>query len=116
MKPNTANMINGIILVVFSSWGYFASNSPSATAFIPAVFGVALLACNGGIKAENKIIAHVAVVLTLVVLLALIMPLRGTLSRGDTGATLRVIIMMASSALALAVFIRSFIEARRNRA
>ncbi len=116
MKPNTANMINGIVLVLFSSWGYFASDSPSATAFIPAVFGVALLACNGGIKAENKIISHVAVTLTLVVLLALIMPLRGTLSRGDTGATLRVIIMMASSALALAFFIRSFIEARRNRA
>ncbi len=60
--------------------------------------------------------AHIAVLLTLVVLLALFMPLRGAIAREDTLAMLRVGLMLASSALALALFVKSFIDVRRARA
>ena len=62
-----------------SGWGYLSSASPSPTALIPLFFGVALLLCYPGIKKENKIIAHVAVLLTLIVLVALFMPLKGAI-------------------------------------
>ena len=44
----------------------------SPTALIPVGFGVILLLCTIGLKKENKIIAHVAVLLTLVILVALV--------------------------------------------
>jgi len=116
MTPHAASLLNAVVLIVFSGWGYLASETPSLTALIPAIFGLALLACYSGVKSQNKAIAHVAVGLTLIVLLALIMPLRGTISRGDGLATFRVIVMMVFTAISLFAFVKSFIEARRNRA
>ena len=98
-----------------SVWAYAASATPSITALIPAAFGLALLACYKGVAAENKVIAHIAVVLTLIVLLALFMPLRSALGRGDTIALFRVGIMMVASIYAFAIFIKSFIDIRRQR-
>ena len=115
MKPYTESLINGMILILLSGWGYLASESPSPTALIPAAFGVALLACYSGLKSETKVVAHAAAGLTLVVLVALIMPLRGTIARGDFAAVSRVVVMMVFTAIALVTMVRSFIEARRNR-
>ncbi|MEM7431071.1 MAG: hypothetical protein AAF351_03925 [Pseudomonadota bacterium] len=116
MKPHQASLINAVVLIAMSAWAYLASDTPSVTAFIPAAFGVLLLACLPGVKAENKIVAHIAVLLTLVVLVALFMPLRGAIGREDTLAIVRVGLMMATTAFALAMFIKSFIDVRRNRA
>ena len=73
------------------------------------------MACYPGIKSENKIIAHVAVLLTLVVLLALFMPLKGAFGRDDSMAVVRILIMIAGSGLAMVAFVRSFIAARKNK-
>ncbi|MBF69280.1 MAG: hypothetical protein CMQ29_16520 [Gammaproteobacteria bacterium] len=115
MSPFVASLINALILILFAAWGYFASATPSITALIPAAFGVLLLACLPGVKAENKIVAHIAVVLTLIVLVALFMPLRGALGREDAMAAIRAALMMASSAVAMVFFIKSFIDARKAR-
>ena len=48
--------------------GLFELSAP--TAFIPVGFGVMLLACSG-VKAQNKVVAHIAVLLTLLILVAL---------------------------------------------
>lgn len=116
MSAHLASLINAICLIGLGLWGYFSSESPSPTAFIPVGIGVALLLCYPGIKKENKIVAHIAVVLTFVVLLGLIMPLRGALGRGDSMAVVRVSVMLLSTVLALAYFVKSFIDARKNRA
>ncbi|MEL6233014.1 MAG: hypothetical protein AAFR46_01275 [Pseudomonadota bacterium] len=116
MTAHRASLINAVTLILCSLWAYFTPAASSLTALIPAAFGLALLLCLNGVRAENKLIAHIAVVLTLVVLIALIVPLRGALARADGLAILRVGLMMASSALALVFFVRSFIEARRRRA
>ncbi|MEO1642669.1 MAG: hypothetical protein AAFR74_04980 [Pseudomonadota bacterium] len=115
MKAHTASFINALTLVGMSAWAYFSSETPSVTALIPAGFGVALLLCLPGVKSENKIIAHIAVILTLIVLIALFMPLRSALGGGDTLSIVRVGLMIATTALAFVFFIKSFIDARKAR-
>ncbi len=108
-------MINAIALISLSLWGYLASETPSVTALIPTFIGVALLAMNRGVKNENKIIAHVAVLLTLLVLAGLIKPLTGAIGREDMGAVIRVSIMIITTVMAMIFFVKSFIDARKNR-
>jgi len=103
-------------LIGFGLWAYFGSETPSKTALIPVGFGVVILTLYKGIKKEDKIIAHAAVLLTLVILIALIKPLTAALGRDDNMAVLRVAVMMASTAVALFCFIKSFIDVRRARA
>ncbi|MEM8500282.1 MAG: hypothetical protein AAF542_19870 [Pseudomonadota bacterium] len=116
MNAHIANLLNAIVLLAMSAWAYFSSDAPSVTALIPAGFGLVLLLCSPGVKRENKIVAHVAVLLTLLLLFALFMPLKGALVRDDTIAVLRVGIMMTTTALSLVFFIKSFIDVRRARA
>ena len=116
MKSNTISLINAIILVSFSLWGYFSSETPSATALIPTAFGMLLVLLNKGVKNENKLAAHLAVLLTLLVIFGLIKPLLGSVERKDYPAIVRVSIMLLSSILAMVYFVKSFIETRRNRA
>jgi hypothetical protein len=111
----TANLVNAIILITMSAWAYLGSDTPSLTALIPGGFGAALLLCQPGVRSENRILAHLAVLLTLAVFIALFMPLRGAIGRGDTLAIVRVGTMWLASLVALVAFIRSFIAARKAR-
>ena len=114
MKTTNANLINGISLIIFSLWGYFSSDDPSPTVFIPTVIGVLLLFFSNGIKNENKLVAHLAVALTLLAIAGLTMALLGTIDRTDNMGTLRVSTMMMTSIFAMITFVRSFIAARNK--
>lgn len=114
MKTHTVSLINALTLIVLSLWGYLGSETPSITALIPAFVGVVLLALNGGIKKQNKVIAHIAVLLTFIILIGLIKPLTGALERADYGALARVVLMLLTTLWALGAFIKSFIEARKK--
>ena len=93
MNATKANLINSISLIAFGVWGYLEVTSP--TALIPVGFGVAVL-------------------LTLVILLALVgMRLPKSLESGGLGLV-RVIAMCGTSLLAMVYFVRSFIEARKK--
>jgi len=116
MKPYLASLINAILLIILGLWGYFGSETPSVTALIPVFAGVILIFLNSGLKKENKIIAHIAVIITLLVLGGLVKPLLGAFGRDDTAAIIRVVIMILSTLVALISFIKSFIDARKNRA
>ena len=111
MNAHIASLVNGIVLVAVGLWGYMESSS--ATSIIPVGIGVTLLALNKGIKNQNKVIAHIAVLVTLLSF-ANIMPLRGALADGRSEAVLRIIIMLSSSVYAMIFFVKSFIEARRK--
>jgi hypothetical protein len=115
MNAHIANLINAVTLIGMSLWGYYGSDTPSKTALIPLVFGIVLLALNNGVKFQNKAQAHVAVIATLLVFVALIKPLMGAMDRGDNMATIRVAAMMVTSGVAFAFFIKSFIDARKAR-
>ena len=71
MKAHTASLINALILIGFGLWAYLGSDTPSKTALIPAGFGAVLLSLYKGVEKENKIIAHIAVLLTLLIVILL---------------------------------------------
>ena len=115
MKPFQANLVNAAVLIVLGLWGYLSSETPSPTALIPVGFGVLFALATPPFKKENKVVAHIIVLLTLLIIIALFMPLRGALGRGDTLAAVRVGIMIATSVVAMVIYIKSFIDARKAR-
>ena len=116
MKPYRANMINAIVLILMGIWGYLAAEGRPPTALIPVGFGVVLLLATKGMVVENKMIAHVVVLLTLVLILMLVaQPFRKAVMRGDTLALIRTGAMVGSSIFAFIVFIKSFIAAKKAR-
>ena len=115
MKAHKTSLVNAILLIALPLWGYFSSDSPSTTALIPTFIGLALLLLNKGVKNENKIIAHIAVLLTLLVLIGLIKPLTGAIGRNDNAAMIRIFIMILSTIIAMVFFVKSFIDARKKR-
>lgn len=115
MTAHRASLINAITLIFCAIWGFWATDFKSLTALIPAVFGLGLLACSSGVRNENKIIAHVAVLITLVMLVALYMPLSSAIGSGEALRTLRSVLMVVTTMLALVFFIKSFRDARRAR-
>jgi hypothetical protein len=113
MNPYRATLLNGLMLIAMSIWAWFATGSPSVA--ITAAFGLLFLLMAGGVRRENKIIAHVAVVVVVIVILALVGPLLGTIERGNADGIVRVGAMMLTSILALAYYVKSFIDVRRAR-
>jgi hypothetical protein len=116
MPAYLANLINAFALVFFGGWGYFASSTPSPTALIPAAGGLILGALTPWVRAQSKHPAHAAAALTLLLVLALAMPLRSALGRADYAAAARVGAMLLIGLVALAAFYASFRAARRARA
>lgn len=114
MTAARANLINALTLIFMSGWGYLAASKPSPTALIPLAVGVVLLLFWSGVRSENKIIAHLAVLLTVLIALALVVPLRSALASGDALGVVRVGLMIATSIFATVFFVRSFSAARRR--
>jgi len=115
MSPYKANVLNALILIMMGSWGYFVSSSASPTILIPVFFGSVFLALTPSLKKDNKLIAHIAAALTLIVIFALFMPLRGSIGRDDMEALFRVSCMLVSSLFAMTIFVKSFIDIRKAR-
>ena len=123
MTAQKMNLINVFTLISLGLWGYIdVSNYNLATivsfehwtALITVLFGIILLLCNKGIQNSNKAIAHIAVVLTLLVLIALVgkrLPI--SIDQGGVGL-FRVLAMSLCSFIAFIAFIRSFIENRKK--
>lgn len=116
MTAANLSLLNAVALIIIGGLGYFLPADPSPTALIPVVFGALIAACNPGLRKHNKAVAHIAVGLTLLILIGLVMPLRGAVGREDTAAIGRVLLMLATTVAALIAMIKSFVDARRERA
>jgi hypothetical protein len=113
MTSTNANIINSVTLIFIGLWGYFEVSAP--TALIPVGFGVALILCSPGVKKQNKVIAHIAVLLTFIILIALVgMRLPKSIDQGGLGL-LRVFLMIGTSTFSMIYFIRSFISNRKAK-
>ncbi len=117
MKSTQANLLNGIVLLAAGLYGYFgmvnSEGKHAITALIPAVFGLTFLACQKGVAAENKIIAHIVVVLTFLLLIICTMRF---FKIEDWGAKKYLFLAcIVSNVIALIAFIGSFMEARKKR-
>ena len=109
------NLINSIALISMSAWGYIDTNS--FTALIPAAFGLILLVL-GTMLTNDKLVklsAHLVVLFTLLILLALVIQvLPGVFDRGGIGL-IRVVLMISTCSIAMIVFVKSFIDNRKSR-
>mgnify|MGYP001292851475 CR=1 FL=1 len=134
MQPSKANLINSLTLIVMPIWAYLtayltyeSSNTDAMpiweyltystltiTPLIPMFLGVILLFCTKGIKNQNKIIAHIAVMLTLLALIGLFKPLTSAISDSRVLSIFRVSIMLMTCIFSMITFIKSFIAARKN--
>ncbi|RPH33313.1 MAG: hypothetical protein EHM93_05765 [Bacteroidales bacterium] len=114
MKPYFINLLNALTLIILGSWAYFTSVTPSVTALIPVFAGIVLVAITPWFKKGNRAVAHIAVVLTLLILIGLIKPLAGAINRVDTLGIARVLVMIATSLTTMVIFVKSFIDARRG--
>ena len=121
MKTYQANLINSLALILIPLWAYLTYEgtlekpNQSITALIPLFLGVILFLCNNGVKKENKVIAHIAVVVTLIALLGLFMPLKAAIAEDRILSLIRVAIMLLTGMLAMITFIRSFIANRKGK-
>ena len=120
MKTNQANLLNALTLILMPLWSYLTYEGTiekpdqSITALIPLFLGVVLLLCNGGVKRENKMIAHIAVFITLIALIGLLKPLNAAIDDGRALSIFRVVAMIITGSLAMITFIKSFIAARKK--
>ncbi|MDB4127273.1 hypothetical protein N9562_00675 [Flavobacteriaceae bacterium] len=113
MNATKANIINSVCLIAIGLWGYLEVISP--TALIPVGFGAALILCSPGVRKENKVVAHIAVLLTLVILIALTgMRLPKSIDQGGLGLV-RVLLMIGTSVFSMVYFVKSFIANRKSR-
>lgn len=115
MKTHVISLTNAIILIGLSLWAYLVSSDPSPTALIPTFVGLVILILNPGLRKENKVVSHIVVLLTFLIIVGLIRPLTGALDKGDDFAVLRVVIMQLSSVIAIAFFVKSFLVARQKK-
>ena len=120
MKTYQANLINSLMLILMPLWAYItfeasAEKAMNTTAFIPLFLGVLLLLCHRGVKNENKTIAHIAVLLTVIAIVGnASKPLLTAIEEGRNLSIFRVSLMLLSSILAMITFIKSFIENRKK--
>jgi len=114
MNAYKAHLLNSLTLLIMGGWGYFSTNAPSS--LVPVLIGVVLLSISQGVKNENKALAHVAVVITLLGLIGIASkPLIAALASDNLMKQIRVIAMTVTSAIALVFFIKSFIDAGKAR-
>ena len=114
MKPHKISFVNAVTLISLGLWGYVDVDY-SPTALIPVVFGVIILVLNSGLKKENKLIAHVVVLLTFLILFGLVKPLMSAIEGDRIMGITRVSLMILSTLMALVVFIKSFIANRTKK-
>lgn len=116
MDAANANMINALVLVVMGMWGVNTVGvETSPTPLIPVIVGIILFVCTGFVRNNHKVVSHVAVVLTLLIVIALAMPFMKAFERGDNMAILRMGTMMLTSIIAMVYFIKSFKTARLSK-
>ena len=121
MTTTKANLLNSLTLIAIPLWAFFTfeptlEKPDNYTALIPIIFGLILLACNKGVKNENKTIAHIAVLITLIALVAIyIKPFLSAIEEARYDGVIRCSIMMLTGILAMITFVRSFIANRRSR-
>ncbi|MFL2803842.1 MAG: hypothetical protein ACJ0BB_02915 [Dehalococcoidia bacterium] len=116
MNPKTANLINSISLILMGIWGFIDVSSP--TALIPTIFGILILICfflSNKNEKLNRIFVHVAILLTILILFALVFTrLPKSIDDGGVGL-IRVLIMIGTSIFSTGIFIKNFIDARRYK-
>ena len=113
VNPKKVIALNAVTLILIGVVAYFIKGSP--TALIPAVFGIFISICFLTYDKNNKVVAHICLVLMLLVFGSLFMPLKARIAANDLSGMLRVGAMQAVTLYAMVCFIVSFVRARKER-
>jgi len=108
MREHTALLFNGLVLIILGTIGYFMSDVKSMTAFIGPIIGLILVILSFPTKNNNKVAAHIGVVLTLIAVVAFLIV---GIKRSNT----YVIVMAISSLLSLIALIAGFMRRKKER-
>lgn len=120
-SPHKVNYYYAIFLILIGLFGFIARYSEQGdmqvTSLIPAFFGIIFLFFTKGIKRENTIIAHLAVVLTLVLAGVVTYMFFKNLSPEFIGSRKFFIFLFTAlvSYLVLGIYIAGFIDKKQNR-
>jgi len=115
MKPYIANLMNAGVLIGVGLIGYFSAGK-APTALIPVGFGALFLILHPWMKKDNKVVSHIVVVLTLLLILMLIgKPLMSAISKSNSGAIARLGVMIVAGIVAMVSYIKSFRDVRKAR-
>ena len=120
--PSTSITFGGLLIligIIGYAFGIMNGNA-SLTAFIPSVFGIILVGLGTVAQSNENLRKHLMHAAVIVALLGFIMPLMRLLSKlNELTLSVAVIAQIAMSLVCLVFVIlsvRSFIDARKNRA
>lgn len=113
MKPVTINYFNGLVLIVAGLYGYLTIVPQSTTALIPTFAGIIFVMLGFFWNKSPKVIAHIAVTLALIMFVMCIW----RFTKIDVWDARKYIFLICilSNLLALIVFIKSFVDARKAK-
>ena len=112
LNPKKATLFSIATLVFISLMSYMITSSP--TALIPFIFSILIGICYSLYDRNNKVFAHIILVLLLLVLVALFMPLNKRIDANDLWGIIRISTMQLACLYTIACFVKSFIEARKK--
>ncbi len=115
LKPFQANLLNAVVMLLMGGWAFLEKGTAAPTALIPVFAGAILLSQTTKIRDGDKNAAHIAVILTLLMVLGLFKPFFGQLAKGDTAGVFRTSVMLLTGIVAMVIFVQSFIAARKAR-
>ncbi|NEW82703.1 MAG: hypothetical protein GZ094_10100 [Mariniphaga sp.] len=116
MKVYLVSMMNAFILMVLGLWSFLGSENPSPISLIPIITGAFLLSLIRGLRYGSKPMAHISMVLTFLILIAMIVPFISALGHNDSAAAYRIGFMMVSCSIAIGFFVSKIIRVRKKRA
>lgn len=118
--PHRVNYYYAIFLLLIGIFGFIARYTSDGdiqvTSLIPAFFGFVLLFFTKGIKNDNKVIAHLAVVLTLVLAVVVTYMFVKNLSSEFIGTRKFFIFLVTGlvSYVVLGIYVAGFIDKKRK--
>ena len=112
LPPKKALLCNALVLIIIGLIGYIVNNF-TPTALIPVIFGLLLIILSFMYDKNNKLIAHIGIVLISLVFISLFKPLASQFDKNDLFGISRVALMQLVSLYAIVCFISSFIKARK---
>ncbi|MDQ3179372.1 MAG: hypothetical protein M3Q33_02510 [Acidobacteriota bacterium] len=120
--PSTSITFGGLLILIgIIGYAYGILNgSASLTAFIPSVFGIILVALGAAARSSENMRKHLMHAAVIVALLGFIIPLARLLPKFSELVLSAAVLAQITMSLVCLVFVilsvRSFIDARRNRA
>jgi len=115
MKVYLVSMMNAFVLMIFGLWSFIGSETPSLPALIPIMTGAFLLSLIHGLRYGSKSAANISLVLTLLILIAMIVPFISALGLNDSAVSYRIGFMMVSCSIAIGFFLSKMIKIRKRR-